>query len=105
MDQFQNATIVKRANVYYDGKVTSRTIYLADGTRKTLGIIMPGEYEFGTAAKEKMEVLAGTLNALLPGSETWVAYGEGQMFEVPASSKFKVSTDIVVDYCCCYIEE
>ena len=59
----------------FDGKVTSRTVYLADGTRKTLGFIMPGEYEFGTAAKEQMEVLAGTLNALLPGSETWVVYG------------------------------
>ncbi len=105
MDQFENATIVKKANVYYDGKVTSRTIYLADGTRKTLGVIMPGEYEFGTAAKEQMEVLAGTLNALLPGSKTWVPYGEGQIFEVPANSKFKVSTDDVADYCCSYIEE
>lgn len=103
--EFQNATIIKKANIYYDGKVSSRTIYLADGTRKTLGIIMPGEYEFGTAAKEQMEVLAGTLNALLPGNETWVAYDAGQMFEVPMNSKFKVSTDGVADYCCSYIEE
>lgn len=102
--EFQNATIIKKANIYYEGKVTSRTIYLADGTRKTLGIIMPGEYEFGTAAKEQMEVLAGTLNAWLPDSQTWVTYGEGQMFEAPANSKFKVSTDGVADYCCSYIE-
>ncbi len=104
MDQFQNAAIVKKANVYYGGKVTSRTVFLADGTRKTLGIILPGEYEFGTAAKEQMEVLAGTLNALLPGSETWAAFGAGQMFEVPANSRFKVSADEAADYCCSYIE-
>ena len=104
MDRFQNATIVKKANVYYDGKVTSRTVTLADGTRQTLGIILPGEYEFGTVAKERMEILAGTLNALLPGSETWAAYSEGQIFEVPANSAFKVSTDGVVDYCCSYFD-
>lgn len=105
MEQFQNVAIIKKANIYYDGNVTSRTVLLADGTRKTLGIILPGEYEFGTAAKEQMEILAGTLNALLSGSETWSAFGAGQMFEVPANSKFKVSADNVVDYCCSYIEE
>jgi uncharacterized protein YaiE (UPF0345 family) len=105
MDKFENAAVVKKANVYYDGKVTSRTVYLEDGTRKTLGIILPGEYEFGTDAKEEMEVLSGKLNVLLPGSENWVIFGEGQTFEVPAKSKFKVSADEVADYCCSYILE
>jgi len=105
MDKFENVTLVKKANVYYNGNVTSRTIFFEDGTRKTLGIIMPGEYEFGTDAKEHMEVLAGKLNVLLPDSETWNVFEEGQSFEVPANSKFKVSADGVADYCCSYIVE
>lgn len=105
MDRFENVTIVKKGNIYYDGKVTSRTVLFSDGTRKTLGIILPGEYEFGTAEKEHMEVLAGTLNALLPGSNEWAAFGPGESFEVPANSRFKVSAEAPVDYCCSYIAE
>lgn len=105
MNMFEHVTVIKKANVYYNGKVTSRTVYLEDGTRKTLGIILPGEYEFGTDEREKMEVLAGTLHVLLPGEENWTSYGEGQAFEVPSNSKFKVSADDVTDYCCSYIHE
>lgn len=105
MDEIKNVTIVKKANVYYGGNVTSRTIIFEDGTKKTLGIILPGEYEFGTGAKEHMEVLAGKLNVLLPDSETWVSFEEGHAFDVPANSKFKVSAEEPADYCCSYIEE
>ena len=105
MDRFENVTVVKKANVYFNGNVTSRTILFKDGNRKTLGIIMPGEYEFGTADKELMEVLAGTLKALLPGSKDWKSYKAGQSFEVPANSKFKVAAEEVSDYCCSYIKE
>ena len=105
LDRFENVTVMKKANMYYDGKVTSRTVLLADGTKKTLGIIMPGEYEFGTADKEIMEMLSGKLNVLLPGSENWEVFEAGQSFEVPANSKFKVSAEDVADYCCSYIKE
>ncbi len=105
MDRFENVSVIKKANIYFDGKVTSRTVLLADGTKKTLGIIMPGEYEFGTADKEIMEVLGGKLSALLPGSEGWQAFEAGQSFEVPANSSFKVSAEDVSDYCCSYIKE
>lgn len=105
MDRFENASIIKKANIYFEGKVTSRTVLLADGTKKTLGIIMPGEYEFGTADKEIMEVLGGKLNALLPGSDKWQAFEVGQSFEVSANSSFKVSAEEVSDYCCSYIKE
>ena len=105
MFDFNNVTIVKKANFYFDGKVTSRTIMFSDDTRKTLGIKMPGEYEFGTADKERMEVLAGKLKALLPGSSKWQSYGPEQAFEIPANSKFKVSATEVTDYCCSYIKE
>ena len=105
MDRFENVTVVKKANVYYDGKVTSRTVLFSDGTKKTLGIIMPGDYEFGTADKEIMEVLGGKLNVQLPGSNAVQSFEAGQSFEVPANSSFKVSADEVSDYCCSYINE
>lgn len=105
MDQFEHVSVVKKANIYFDGKVTSRTVIFEDGTRKTLGIILPGEYEFGTGDKELMEVLAGKINLYLPDSNEWKPYESGQAFEVPANSKFKVSVEVVSDYCCSYIKE
>jgi hypothetical protein len=65
--EFSNVTVVKKANVYFDGRVTSRTVIFPDGSRKTLGIMLPGEYTFDTGAPEVMEVLAGSMTVLLPG--------------------------------------
>ena len=65
MSDFNNVSIVKKANVYFDGKVTSRTVLFADGAKKTLGIMLPGEYEFNTDAKEIVDILSGELDVLL----------------------------------------
>jgi purine/pyrimidine-nucleoside phosphorylase len=105
MDHFENVTVIKKANLYFDGKVSSRTVLFSDGTKKTLGIIMPGEYEFGTGDKEIMEILAGSLDVLLFGDTKWVSYEAGQSFTVPAKSSFKVVSKGVSDYCCSYINE
>ncbi|KPU43562.1 hypothetical protein OXPF_30030 [Oxobacter pfennigii] len=105
MDKFENAAIVKKANVYFDGNVTSRTVLFEDGTKKTLGIILPGTYEFGTADKEVMEVLTGSAKVLLKGSDSWSQYEAGQSFEIPANSSFKISVEKIMDYCCSYIKE
>ncbi len=105
MEQFENVTVIKKANIYFDGKVTSRVVVFADGTKKTLGILLPGEYEFGTADKEIMEVLAGEIKTLLPGKDTWETYIAGTSFEVSANSKFKMEISEVTDYCCSYIKE
>ncbi|ADU63586.1 MAG: pyrimidine/purine nucleoside phosphorylase [Pseudodesulfovibrio sp.] len=102
MSEFTNVTVEKKANIYFDGKVTSRTVILADGSRKTLGIMLPGDYEFGTDAAEVMEIAAGRLSVLLPGSETWIEVSAGGSFEVPGSSRFKLKVAEVVDYCCSY---
>lgn len=105
MSQFDHVSVVKKANVYFDGKVTSRTVLLADGTKKTLGIMLPGDYEFGTDQKEIMEILAGDLKVLLPGETEWLHIrGEGE-FTVPANAKFKLQIAAVTDYCCSYISE
>lgn len=104
MSEFKNVTVVKAANVYFDGKVTSRTVLFESGEKKTLGIMMPGDYEFGTAKKEIMEILAGEMTVLLPGSEQWLTIKGGESFEVPADSKFKLVVKTVSDYCCSYID-
>jgi purine/pyrimidine-nucleoside phosphorylase len=103
MAEFSNVTVVKKANMYFDGKVTSRTVLFPDGTKKTLGIMLPGDYEFGTADAEIMEILAGDLEVLLPGSAEWQQFTEGRSFEVPANAKFKLKVKAVTDYCCSYI--
>jgi purine/pyrimidine-nucleoside phosphorylase len=101
-DKFENVTVVKKANIYFDGKATSRTILFADGTRKTLGFIMPGEYEFNTGTREVMEMLNGEMDVLLPGQKEWQTFKTGQSFEVPANSSFKLKLKVAVDYCCSY---
>jgi uncharacterized protein YaiE (UPF0345 family) len=104
MSNFQNVTVVKQANVYFDGKVTSRTVLFPDGTKKTLGIMMSGDYEFGTAEKELMEILSGDMEILLPGSKEWRKIQGGGSFEVPAHSKFKLKVIKLTDYCCSYVK-
>jgi purine/pyrimidine-nucleoside phosphorylase len=105
MSQYENVTVIKKANLYFDGKVSSRTVLFADGTKKTLGIMLPGEYEFGTDAKEIMEILAGDLKVLLPGDSEWISIsGEGE-FTVPANSKFKLQVASITDYACAYSQE
>ncbi len=104
MLEFKHVTIVKKANIYFDGKVTSRTVIFPDGSKKTLGIMFPGDYEFGTKEKEIMEILAGNLDVMLPGAVGWVAIKEGEFFEVPAESKFSLKVKDLTDYCCSYVK-
>jgi len=104
MSEFANVTVKKKANVYFDGKVTSRVVTFADGTVKTLGIMMPGDYEFGTDKPEVMEIMDGEMTVQLPGSDEWVAIKGGQSFDVPGSSKFKLKVTTLVDYCCSYLD-
>ncbi len=102
MSQFENITVVKEANIYFDGQVTSRTIIYPDGSRKTLGIMLPGKYEFNTDEKEVMEIIAGKLEVLLPGGE-WMHIKSGECFEVPAKSKFQLKIFDITDYCCSFV--
>jgi hypothetical protein len=104
MDAFKNVTVVKAANIYYEGKVTSRTVLFENGEKVTLGIMLPGDYEFGTAQKEIMEILSGKLSVLLPDHDQWLEIDGAYTFEVPANSKFSLKVREVVDYCCSYVE-
>lgn len=104
MSEFNNVTITKEANIYFDGKVTSRTVTFSDGSRKTLGIMLPGEYEFDTADRELMEIISGDLKVLLPGESDWLTVTGGESFEVPAQSKFGLKIRQITDYCCSFID-
>lgn len=103
MSQFNNVSIIKKAKLYFDGKVSSRTVLFADGSRKTLGMMNPGEYTFGTEEAEVMEILGGEVEVLLPGSSEWQTFAEGQTFDVPANSRFDIKVAALTDYCCSYI--
>ena len=105
MSSFENITVIREANVYFDGNVTSRTLVFPDGTKKTLGVMLPGVYEFGTADKELMEILSGKLAVMLPDAAEWVDYSGGDAFEVPASSTFKLKVSTVTDYCCSFLAQ
>lgn len=105
MSKFENVTVLKEASVYFDGKVTSRTVIFEDGSKKTLGIMMPGEYEFGTELAENMEMASGDVEVLLPGETEWKAIPNGTSFDVPANSKFGIKVNTIADYCCSYVIE
>ena len=103
MKKFKNVEVELEGNSYFDGAVTSRTVNFPDGSKKTLGFMLPGEYEFGTAAAELMEITSGALDVRLPGSEQWVSIQGGESFNVPSESKFQVNVKEITDYCCSYL--
>lgn len=103
MEKFTGVNVTKAANIYFDGKVTSRAIEFNDGSIKTLGIMLPGEYEFGTSQAELMEITAGFLLVKLPGSEQWEEVRAGQSFDVPANASFQLSVQQITDYICSYL--
>jgi len=100
--QFSGVDVIKKANVYFDGKVTSRTILFKDGVKKTLGFMQKGEYEFNTDSEELMEVLGGEMEIMQKNENAYTTYLEGQSFIVPANSSFKIIVVSFADYCCSY---
>jgi hypothetical protein len=104
MSEFKNVTIIKKANVYFNGGVTSRSVIFEDGSKKTLGIMLPGSYEFNTADAEIMEILAGELDVLLPSETEWKKIKGGESFNVPANSKFSLKVQTLSDYCCSFVK-
>ena len=98
--QFDNVSVVKKSNVYFDGKCVSHTVLFADGTKKTLGVILPSSLTFNTGAPEIMEVIGGKCRVQLAGSNDWQTYGAGQSFNVPGNSSFQIETIETLDYVC-----
>ena len=104
MDEFENVTVTCKANIYFDGGVTSRTLKFSNGNIKTLGIMQPGEYQFDTEKKEIMEIQSGEVEVLLPDESDWQTFSAGSSFEVKENSKFQIRVHSLADYCCSFVD-
>ena len=101
---YSAVTVDTKANVYFDGKVVSHSVHFSDGSKKTLGLIYPGEYHFGTAAAERMEIIAGSCEVKLDDSNDTVHYDAGTYFDVPANSGFSIAvSDGICEYICSFL--
>ena len=103
--EFKNVTAVTKANVYFDGKVVSHSLLFPDGSKKTLGLIYPGKFHFGTDKAERMELVAGACRVQLAGQTAFQSYSAGQAFDVPASSGFDIEVAAgICEYICTFLD-
>ncbi len=103
MKSIKNVELVKKSNIYFNGNVTSRTFITQEGEEKSLGIMMIGEYNFGTKKAEIMEILAGEVEVRLENETSWNFYEADDTFEIKANSNFDIKVKTICDYCCSYI--
>lgn len=100
MSAFENVSVIKKANVYFDGKCVSHTVKFANGSRKSVGVIFPSTLTFNTSEPELMEIIGGKCRVKLKGESAWKTYGEGQSFSVPGNSAFEIEPLETVHYVC-----
>ena len=105
MDKYKDVNVDKIANIYFEGNVISRNIFLKDGSRKTLGVMLPGNYEFNTETRELMEIMSGKLNLKLQNGEDWKSIKDGMEINIPKNSSFKVEVLELVNYTCSYFND
>ncbi len=103
MSEFKNVTVIKKANIYFEGTVSSRTLIFGDGTKKTLGMMQPGEYTFNTGVAEIMEILAGDLQYRIGELGEWKQVNSGESFQIPGNSSFTMRVMTITDYCCSFL--
>lgn len=103
-NEFRGVTALTKANVYFQGKVVSHTVVFADGSKKTLGLIYPGQYHFGTDKAERMEIVSGQCTVKVDGASAPSSYGAGQVFEAPAHSGFDIGVESgLCEYICSFL--
>jgi uncharacterized protein YaiE (UPF0345 family) len=101
--QFENVTALAKANIYFDGKVVSHTLLFGGGVKKTLGLIYPGSFHFGTDAAERMDITAGACRVKLDGESEWKSYAAGTSFRIPAKSGFDIVVESgIAEYVCSF---
>lgn len=91
--EFHNATVHAKANIYFEGRVISHTVITGEGEHKTVGVILPGSYHFGTTKAERMEIVEGRCSVVLDGSDKSNGYAGGEAFEVPANAGFTITVE------------
>ena len=103
-NEFHGVTALTKANVYFEGKVVSHTLLFPDGSKKTLGLIYPGQYHFGTDKAERMELTSGQCAIKLDGASSSATYQAGQAFDVAAKSGFDIEVKSgICEYICSYL--
>jgi len=98
--KIDGVSVTTQANVYFDGKCVSHGLTLADGTKKSIGVILPATLTFNTGAPEIMEGVGGSCEYKLAGSDVWVKSGAGEKFSVPGNSKFEIRVTEAYHYIC-----
>jgi len=102
-DRFDNVSVGKKANVFFDGKCVSHSVYFPDGTRKTVGVIMPGsQLTFNVGAPELMEITGGTCEVKIAGESVFKNYAAGTSFKVAENSSFEIHAKDEVNYVCSF---
>lgn len=101
----KNITVETKSNVYFDGRVTSRTCYQKDGRRFTLGVINTGIYTFDVGEREIVQLISGTAEILLPAAIQWRSVSAPDRFEVPSNCQYQIRTTGIVEYLCKYYPE
>lgn len=102
-ESFSNVEVIAKANVYFDGKVVSHTVRFADGTKKTVGLIYPGSFHFGTGQPELMQIIAGSARVKLDGEKDFKSYEAGTEFRVPGNSGFDIAVEAgIAEYICSF---
>lgn len=99
-DKIDGVSVTTKANVYFDGKCVSHNITLADGTKKSVGVVLPATLTFSTGAPEIMECVGGACEYRLAGSDTWLASTAGGRFSIPANSSFDIRVAQAYHYIC-----
>ncbi len=102
MTQFNNVSVVKQGNVYFDGKCVSHSVLFPDGTRKTVGVILPSTLTFNVGVPEIMEITSGTCRVKINDETEFMTYAAGSQFSVPANGKFVIEADEVINYVCSF---
>lgn len=103
-DKFENVTVSIRANIYEEGKCQSRTILFSDGTKKTLGVYLPGNFVFDSDEPERVLITSGVVEVLFPGDKDWRKISVGETYDVPAECTFKVRCDEISEYICDFLK-
>jgi len=103
-NEFRGVTALTKANIYFDGKVVSHTLLFPDASKKTLGLIYPGKFHFGTDKPERMEIVNGACEVQVDGQSQSKAYKTGAVFEVPGKSGFHIEVkEGLCEYICSFL--
>lgn len=103
-EKFDGVCVLTKANVYFDGNVVSHGVVFADGSKKTLGLIFPGEYHFGTKAAERMQIVSGSCRVVVDGQTEKLSFKQGEVFDVPANSGFSITVERgICEYICSFL--